>query len=204
MPSAASVPIRFADCILEGYVPVTPSQREALEAARAVAAGQLRNLVLIGPAGVGKTHLAAAIVTDLHGRAMAAWHVDAEGDEPVRRLPDRPLWANVADLMVRMRLEIGRPRDDRDASALAIELASHRGYVVLDDLGRENTSDWTGETIYSLVNARYEAILPTIVTSNLTAEQLATGPYWPAISRLAQDGRLVKVEGPDHRLGATS
>lgn len=51
------------------------------------------------------------------------------------------------------------------------------------------------------LNARYEARLPTIVTSNLTAEDLAASfPYWPAISRLAEDGTLVKITAPDHRL----
>jgi hypothetical protein len=52
------------------------------------------------------------------------------------------------------------------------------------------------------VNRRYENLLPTIVTCNATPEELAESSYWPAISRLAQYGALVWVDGPDHRLEA--
>ena len=77
----------------------------------------------------------------------------------------------------------------------------HSGLVVLDDLGRENATDWTGELVYSVVNARYEAMLPTIVTSNRSIADLRAGPYWTVISRLAEGGRLIAVTGTDRRLG---
>jgi DNA replication protein DnaC len=111
------------------------------------------------------------------------------------------MWVNVADLMVQMRSEMSRPDDDRPAARIAIHLRDHPKLVVLDDLGREKASDWTGEVIYSLVNHRYEERLETIVTSNLTAAELGAGPYWPVISRLAEDGRLIDMAGtPDKRL----
>jgi primosomal protein DnaI len=71
---------------------------------------------------------------------------------------------------------------------------------VLDDLGREKVSEWTGELIYAVVNARYEAGLPSVATSNLSPAELIAVGYWPAMSRLAEDGRIVEVTGPDHRL----
>ena len=92
------------------------------------------------------------------------------------------------------------PLDDRDAAAAVRALRRHPALVVLDDLGREKASDWTGELVYALVNARYENKLPTLVTSNLSPSELVASPYWPAISRLAEDGALVKIEAPDRRL----
>jgi DNA replication protein DnaC len=180
--SASSIPPRFADRTLSGYQPVTPSQRAALEAAEAVLRGVIRSLVLIGPPGVGKTHLAAGIFRGCRYPAM---------------------WINVADAITTLRMEMGLPPEDRTALRLLAGTSAHRGLVVLDDLGRENVTDWTGELVYAVVNARYEAMLPSIVTSNRTAADLRDGPYWPAISRLAEDGRLIEVVGPDRRLART-
>jgi DNA replication protein DnaC len=197
------IPPRFAECTLENYVPSTESQRSALAAARDVVAGALRNLVLVGPVGLGKTHLAAAVVGAIHARGMDAWR-EASGAaaSPVPALPPRPMWGNVAELMNDMRLEIGRPPDDRNAASLALALGRSRGYVVLDDLGREKITDWTTEVIYVLGNRRYEALLPTIVTTNKTPVELVDNGYWPIVSRLAQDGRLIELDGYDYRLRA--
>lgn len=203
MRSTGSVPLRFANRTLEGYEATNESTSRALLAAQRVANGEIRNLVLVGPTGVGKTHLAAGIVAAVGERLAttyeAAMEALANGDRYPRQ-PDMPEWCNVADLIVALRLDMDRPLDDRDASMRSLHLRRYPGLVVLDDLGREKVSDWTGETVYSLVNARYEALLPTLVTSNLTARELAASPYWPVISRLAEDGALVSVDAPDHRL----
>ena len=177
--NASRLPSRFRDRTLAGYQPATPSQEAALSAAWDVLRGTIRSLVLIGPPGVGKTHLAAGIV--------------AECRHPAR-------WLNVADAITTLRMEMGLPPEDREAARTIAMVSAHRGLVVLDDLGRENATDWTGELIYTLVNARYEALLPSVVTSNRTAADLRDGPYWAAISRLAEDGRLLEVAGPDRRL----
>lgn len=205
MRSTASVPPRFINRSLDGYRADTPTAERALIEARRLVRGEIRNLVLIGPTGVGKTHLAAGIVDEIAGRLLGEYDSQREAMDDDRerrwpRQPELPEWCNVTDLIVSLRLDMDRPLDDRDASMRALHLRDYRGLVVLDDLGREKVSDWTGETIYALVNARYEALLPTIVTSNLTETDLAASPYWPVISRLAEDGALVAVTAPDYRL----
>lgn len=174
-----SVPPRFVDRTLDSYQPATPSQAAALSAAREVLSGGIKSLVLTGAPGVGKTHLAAGIFAGCKYEAR---------------------WVNVADALTTMRLEMGLPLGERDATLALRAAGEHRGLVVLDDLGRENATDWTGELVYTLVNARYEDLLPTVVTSNRTAADLRAGPYWTAISRLAEDGRLIEIVGPDRRL----
>jgi DNA replication protein DnaC len=163
----------------------------------------MASLVLAGPTGAGKTHLAAGIVWEVTRRLVAGYEaavaaVGESGRHP--RVPVLPEWLNVADAIVAVRLEFGRPSDDREITDRVMRLHRHPALVVLDDLGREKVSDWTGEIVYALVNARYEALLPTLVTTNLTSAELAESPYWPAISRLAEDGALVRIDAPDRRL----
>lgn len=201
----AAIPPIFARKRLADYAPASDAQRKALAAARSFLAGTISNLVLIGPPGVGKSHLAAAVAIETGEALWAAYIPERDAAEADRsltypRLPDLPRWLNVADALVAMRLEFGQPADDRATTAEVMAARRYPGLLVLDDLGRENVSDWTGELVYALVNARYEAERPTIVTSNLDKAQLAAGPYWAAISRLAERGAIVLVEGPDRRL----
>jgi DNA replication protein DnaC len=210
----AGLPPRFADRTLDGFEATSASSSRALAAARRMADRRGGTLVLAGPTGVGKTHLAAAVARAFeqaaerdHRAAVEAYTVEWEAaDPPMRHLVRRPApprlpeWVNVADAIVRVRLEFGLPGPEREVTARVIRLHQHDGLVVLDDLGREKSSDWTGELVYALVNARYESQLPTIVTTNLTSAELGESPYWPAISRLAEDGELVRIDAPDRRM----
>lgn len=218
MPSIANAPLRFRDKKLDDYQPTTPTATTALASARRFADGQHRFLVLTGPTGVGKTHLAAGSAVERWAHDQVAWDASADAatfraaldkampwERPKpRNAPLGPLWQNVVDLIVGLREDMGRSIEDRTMEFRPAELRDHKGVVVLDDLGREKVSDWTGETVYGIVNHRYEAMLPTIVTTNLSGAELAASPYWPAISRLAEDGALVRIEAPDHRLRRAS
>jgi DNA replication protein DnaC len=45
--------------------------------------------------------------------------------------------------------------------------------LVLDDLGTNKSTDWAFQTLYLIINNRYENLKKTIITSNLTLEQLS-------------------------------
>lgn len=224
---ADRLPTRYAHHRLAGYDPKRDgTAAKAKTAAERFAAGEGGGLVLVGNPGSGKTHLAAAvcnaIAADLDvmvaGRvaewerrhaewddAMAAWlaspHLSDRPAEPWKPSPVEPrmlpAWVNVPESLADMRRQFG---GEPEAADRLRSLASLPGVVVLDDLGREKASDWTGEVVYTLVNARYEELLRTIVTSNLTLAELAETSYWPVISRLAEDGFLVELKAPDERL----
>ena len=44
--------------------------------------------------------------------------------------------------------------------------------MIIDDLGKEQCSDWSMSTLYSILNDRYEDMKPTIVTTNYNADAL--------------------------------
>ena len=44
--------------------------------------------------------------------------------------------------------------------------------LVIDDMGKEPPTEWAISTIYNIINGRYEAYLPTIVTTNYDADTL--------------------------------
>lgn len=208
------IPARFRDRTLEGYEPGTSSQRRALAEARRMVAGEIRSLVLVGPPGVGKSHLAAAVYRELEPPIVKDHRAAEERymeryTEAHQRTSFRargglryvaPRWQNLAELVSGLRLDMDRPLDDRTwAHRLQSDLRP-APFLVLDDLGREKVSDWTGELVYALVNARYENQLRTIATSNLSASELEANGYWAVISRLAEDGALVEISAPDRRL----
>lgn len=177
----AALPTLYVGRTFDGYIPRTDGQRQALEAMRRLVTGENRHVALLGKPGVGKTHLAAAAATE--------W---------AQRTGIRAEWVNVPELLVDLRAEYGT--DDFETRALVRTLRKSKGLLVLDDLGREKATDWTSEMVYTLVNARYESLLPTCATTNLTPDELVANGYWPAVSRLAEDGALVRVDGPDARI----
>lgn len=236
MRSTTEVPGRYSGCtldaedvldeddqsvVLRAYKSTTPAQVKALAAAKRFGAGEIRGLVLSGPPGVGKSHLASGAFGDWEVREGAVFRAalkreqEERADEISRLAPWEHLrsrvkskmdarWLNVPLAITDLRGEMGRRFTDEDHEPMVDELAYLRkstGALILDDLGREKVSDWTGEAIYVLVNARYEAMLPTLVTTNLSPDELRASGYWPAISRLAEGGALVTIDGPDHRLG---
>jgi DNA replication protein DnaC len=73
--------------------------------------------------------------------------------------------------------------------------------LVIDDFGIEKITDWSYQMLYILINRRYENMLPTIYTSNLTLEELGEKLGDHRIpSRIQGSCKLMKIEGTDFRL----
>jgi DNA replication protein DnaC len=44
--------------------------------------------------------------------------------------------------------------------------------LILDDLGTQSATPWAREKLYQLFNYRYNAELPTVITTSSTAEEI--------------------------------
>ena len=134
------------------------------------------HLILLGEPGSGKTHLAAAIGN----------HLTAQGKAVV--------FAVVPDLLDTL-------RPGRDGVYHNLLMAYQTApLLILDDLGVEKGSDWTGEKLYQIVNYRYNHLLPLVVTSNEMPQDVD-----PRLrSRLFDRGRTLVFEilAGDYRMRA--
>lgn len=75
--------------------------------------------------------------------------------------------------------------------------------LILDDLAAERKTEYMSEIVFNVIDARYRAGLPMIVTTNLTSEELkhpSDISYQRTFSRLLEMCIPVKVEGKDKRL----
>jgi DNA replication protein DnaC len=69
----------------------------------------------------------------------------------------------------------------------------------IDDLGAEHRTEWVLEQLYSIVNARYQDERSTMVTSNLSRDELAEQLGERIVSRLEGSCELLPFYGTDAR-----
>lgn len=79
--------------------------------------------------------------------------------------------------------------------------------LILDDLGKESVTANTLMTLFLLVNERYNAMRPMVVTSNYTRGELAErwseadqSTALSIVSRLCEDSNVVQLHGRDRRV----
>jgi DNA replication protein DnaC len=169
----------------------TDGNSAAVSAANLVLRDPLtRGLGVFGAVGTGKSHLAGAIVN-----ACLAANVPA-------------VFMNVVDLLARFRETYGAKATKSEESL--VRLYATVDVLVLDDVGKESLGDWTVRTLYALVNRRYEAEKPLIVTSNSSLIELSGRPvardaeqntYVATIDRIAEmTGRpWIEITGDSRR-----
>ncbi|MCJ7532993.1 MAG: ATP-binding protein [Anaerolineales bacterium] len=136
----------FSDRHGEGLSQTSLQDMEkAFRAAREFAEHPRGWLVLIGPYGCGKTHLAAAIANYRTG------------------LGNPPLFVMVPDLLDHLRATYA-PNSTVRFDRLFEEVRT-ASLLILDDLGAQNMTPWVREKLIQLINYRYIAELPTVFTT---------------------------------------
>jgi DNA replication protein DnaC len=122
-------------------------------------------LILLGVNGCGKTHLAAAIAN----------YQLAQG-KPV-------FFVVVPDLLDHLRSTFSP--DSKISYDEFFEQIKETPLLILDDFGEQSATSWAQEKLYQLINYRYNARLPMVVTSCLSLEEIE-----PRISSRMVDPRI--------------
>jgi DNA replication protein DnaC len=187
---AAKIPERYRSCTITNFNHLSDSQRSAkafarrfVEAYPAVSAG----ILITGPVGVGKTHLAAGILAELLDTKAA-----------------RGLFCDFTELLDRIQGSFGRGGEESAEEILAPYRDAE--LLVLDELGARRPSDWARDVLYGLLNTRYNRKRATILTTNYGDETEKPGGETLELrvgsavrSRLAEMCQLVPISGPDYR-----
>ncbi len=212
----------FADATFDSFEE-TRFNAGAVEACRRLARGEISGAVLIGPGGVGKTHLLHALAVEfdrLHSTAPAqeepsedkvavpsatelirSAEPEASDDptpptlspEEVERLAEILYWP-MLDLSDKLRMAARLGDTDVSQGCCTCDL------LILDDLGHEKTSEFILQEFQRIIDWRYREMLPIAIATNLTREELLDKYEEHTYSRWLGSCAIVEIGGSDYRL----
>jgi len=137
------------------------------------------SLLLFGGYGSGKTTLATVYLKAKVNEGIAG------------------IFISVPDLLDHIRSAYDEAQ--RLSPDEIIEQAKKVDLLVLDDLGAEKPSEWVKEKLFQIVNYRYNELLPTIFTSNLSPEELENKIGERIVARIMEMAKIIKLVGRNLR-----
>jgi DNA replication protein DnaC len=176
---SAHIPPRYEHCSLDDFAAST----EKLGLAKAIANRYVEEypevdcgLLILGPCGVGKTHLAVAVL-----RAL------------IEKRQVNGLFWDFRDLLKRIQHSFNPVSQTSQMEILDPVLQAQ--VLVLDDLGAERSSEWVSDTFAYILTSRYNLKLTTIITSNFEDRT-------PTYSVLPDGTKLSREESLEDRIGS--
>jgi DNA replication protein DnaC len=156
----ARIPRRYQNCSLANFEVHNDSHKDALKISRQFVKNypaQEVGLLFIGPCGVGKTHLAVAVIRELISKKNV----------PCSFYDFREL---IRDIQSSFTPDSNLSEAEILAPVFEVEV------LVLDELGAKRTTAWVEETVFYIINHRYNQKKLTVFTSNyLDTEEEADG-----------------------------
>lgn len=140
-----------------------------------------KNLLFIGKTGTGKTHLSTAIAKKVIEKGFEVLYDSAQ---------------NIVTAYEDDRFKSGYgPYEPKGTKYIECDL------LIIDDLGTEFVNQFTVSCLYNLLNTRQNKNLSTVISTNLTAEELARKYEDRIYSRLVgRDSKILLFVGSDMRI----
>lgn len=139
------------------------------------------SLLFKGATGLGKTHLSLAIAGEVIGKGYGVLYGSAQ---------------TFAVALERERFDRPDPDTPTDANSQLMGC----DLLILDDLGTEFPSQYVNAALYHVVNTRLLAAKPTIISTNLTMQELEARYSDRFASRLAGFYGMLEFTGHDIRI----
>ena len=181
--SAAELGPRFQECTFKTWQQ-RPGAGASYQAAINYVADWKKNkadgmgLIIYGPPGNGKSHLAAAVVNKL----LAQW-VSC-------------IFRSVPSLLKRIQSSWdGEGAKEKDI----LRALTDADLLVLDDAGAEKWSDWSETTLYYIIDERYRWKRPVIVTSNCSLDEFEDRIGFRAFDRLIETCTVIENSASSYR-----
>ena len=183
---SACIPPRFIGRTLADYRPGKGEPEKALAVAQdyaddfPVCLKSGRSLVFCGRPGTGKTHLAVGIANQIMASGYSA------------------AFFSVINAVRRIRETYRRDSDETEREA--IQTFTLPDLLILDEVGQQRGTDDEKMLLYDIINARYEAVKPTIIISNLDLAGIKGHMGERAFDRLREGGgRAVQFTWDSYR-----
>ncbi len=162
---ATLLPCRFQKADLNDFI-----TGEGLEAQNWLQGPMQNNLLILGPSGTGKTHLASAITI---------------------AIPDPCVLAKLITAREMSQAIIAKGTDKE---------FSERAFLIIDEIGRSFHTPAEQDRMFDVVNSRYNEMLPTVFVSNLKPEDLRPAWGDALTGRIMDGAKIILMRGEDRRI----
>lgn len=172
-----SVPKRYWNESFETWIPRNPGDEERLKKIIEYSERDKndRVLLLLGPKGLGKTHLGTSIIRETGG-----------------------IFISSEEMLFKFETAM-----DYSSSLSRLDLMNNYStakMLVIDEIGRSNQQQKENYILNLILRRRYENLLPTVLISNLKKEDLLVGLGEAVVDRLIETCESVEFVGDSYRI----